>query len=261
MLISLIQSCFATAGYRVSRILPTFPAINVLRLAVDDAVRRHRASGRGLDTFWCVQIGAHDGVSYDPVREYITGYGFPALLIEPQPDIFARLKENYLEFDNVIFENVAVAHQEGTIPMYRYRAGAHTSYDASTLSSTVKEVLERNVHGVSAEIEEIHVPARTLPGLLEKYAIHNIGLLQIDTEGFDFDVIKMIDYEKTKPVIINFEDGFLSRKERTACLELLCSQGYRVLKNGWDTVAYQQEEEKSSYAARIIVTALRDTNW
>ena len=85
-------------GYRVSRIRPTFPAINVLRLVVVDAVRRHLAMGRALDTFWCVQVGAHDGVSFDPVREYIAGYGFPALLIEPQPDIFTRLKKNYQGF-------------------------------------------------------------------------------------------------------------------------------------------------------------------
>jgi FkbM family methyltransferase len=256
MLSSLIRSCFAVAGYRVSRSRPTFPAINVLRLAVHDAVRRHLDSGHGLNTFWCVQIGAHDGVSFDPVREYITGCGFPALLVEPQPDIFTRLKENYHGFDNVIFENVAVAHREGTVPLYRYRAGANISYEMSTLSSMSKVVLERGSHRGSTDIEEIHVPARTLPGLLKKYAIREIGLLQIDTEGFDFEVIKMVDFEKSKPVIINFEDGFLSRKERNACLELLRDQGYRVLKNGLDTVAYQQEREQSSFAVirRAILT-------
>jgi FkbM family methyltransferase len=254
-----IQSCLAMVGVRLSRIRPpgqVFPAINVLQLAVDDAVRRHLSSGRSLDTFWCVQIGAHDGVSYDPVRQYITGYPFPALLIEPQPDIFASLRENYCGFDNVILENVAVAYQEGIIPLYRYRAGPNTSYDASTLSSLSREVLERNLHRVSADIEEIRVVACTLSGLLNKHAIPNIGLLQIDTEGFDFEIIKMIDFTKYKPTIINFEDGFLSRAERSACLSLLCGHGYRVSKNGLDVVAYQQEKEGSSFGARSIVTAL-----
>ena len=123
-----------------------------------------------------------------------------------------------------------------------------------------KKVLERNFHGVSAAIEEIAVPARTLPSLLDKYAIRDIGLLQIDTEGFDFEVIKMINFEKSKPVIINFEDGFLSRNARNACLELLRDQGYRVLKNGLDTVAYQQEAEASPFASQRIVTTLRETN-
>jgi FkbM family methyltransferase len=260
MIKSLIQSCLAVAGLRLTRIRPreqVFPAINILRLAITDALHLHLASGRGLDTFWAVQIGAHDGVSFDPVREYITSYKFPALLVEPQPDIFARLKENYRGFDNVVLENTAVAHQDGTMTLYRFAAGPDTPYEASCLASWSKEVLERNPHGMSGKIEEIQVPGTTLSGLLKKHAIQTIGLLQIDTEGFDFDVIKMVDFSRYKPAIINLEDGFLDRTERTACFTLLCQHGYRILRNGIDIVAYQQEEQ-DEFAARKIVTTLAE---
>jgi FkbM family methyltransferase len=256
MLKAIVQSCLATAGYKVSRIQPagqSFPAINVLRLAVENAIHTHLASGQSLDTFWCVQIGAHDGVSFDPVREYITRFRFPALLVEPQPDIFVRLRDNYHGFENVRMENVAVAPTDGEMTLYRYRAGPNTPYDATALSSLSREVLERNVHGISAEIDAIKVRSLPLQVLLKKYHISEIGLLQIDTEGHDFEVIKMVDFSNGAPVVINFEDGFSTGTERNECFSFLCRQGYRLHKNGIDIVAYQQPPETSPFAARKLV--------
>ena len=167
----MIQSRLALAGYRLSRIRPAgqaFPAINVLRLAVEHAIQKHLVSGRRLETFWCVQIGAHDGVSYDPVREYSTSFRFPTLLVEPQPDISLRLRENYNPFQNVRMENVAVASKEGETTLYRFRPGPNTPYDASTLASLSREQLERNGYWISAEIEAINVRSMPLEVLLKE---------------------------------------------------------------------------------------------
>jgi FkbM family methyltransferase len=259
MLKTAIQSCLAIAGYRVSRVRPagqTFPAINVFRLAVEHAVQKHLAVGRRLETFWCVQIGAHDGVSYDPVREYITSFGFPTLLIEPQPDIFVRLRNNYEGYDNVRMENVAITSKEGESTLYRYRPGPNTPYDASALSSLSREVLERNLHGMPAEIEAISVRGVPLELLLRKHRIDEIGILQIDAEGYDFEIIKMMEFSNNAPKIINFEDGFSTDSEREQCFAFLCKRGYRLQKNGIDVVAYQQAPETSAFAARTVVLSV-----
>ena len=152
-------------------------------------------------------------------------------------------------------ENVAVAPKEGETTLYRYRPGPNTPYDASTLSSLSREQLERSPHRhwISAEIESINVRSMPLEGLLKKYQINEIGLLQIDTEGHDFEIIKMVDFSKNAPVVINFEDGFSSEVERDECFSFLCKHGYRLHKNGIDIVAYQQQPETSPFAARNIV--------
>lgn len=60
-----------------------------------------------------VQIGANDGQWNDPIYKFIRRDKWTGLLIEPQKDIYNRLIQNYNGFKNLLFENVAIDHQEG----------------------------------------------------------------------------------------------------------------------------------------------------
>jgi hypothetical protein len=42
-----------------------------------------------------IQIGASDGLRWDPFRRFIIGGNWQGLLVEPLPDVFALLKQNY----------------------------------------------------------------------------------------------------------------------------------------------------------------------
>ncbi len=77
--------------------------------------------------------------------------------------------------------------------------------------------------------------------LQEAQAPETIDLLQIDAEGYDHQIIRSINFERVKPVIIRFEHMVLSQKERNECLSLLASQGYRFLLEDNDTTAYLDE--------------------
>jgi FkbM family methyltransferase len=71
-----------------------------------------------------IQVGANDGKYVDPLRGYIFKYPWHGILIEPQPDIFAKLRENYAVIKNrLIFENIAIAKGVSTIAMYRAPGG------------------------------------------------------------------------------------------------------------------------------------------
>ena len=66
-----------------------------------------------------------------------------------------------------------------------------------------------------------------------------IDLLQIDVEGYDYEIIKMIDFERVKPLIIHFEHGHLPIEQFEECLEVLIKQGYAIsVEDGGDTTAY-----------------------
>lgn len=63
--------------------------------------------------------------------------------------------------------------------------------------------------------------------LLDQYQLSHVDLLQIDTEGFGYEVTRMFDLAKTQPRAIIFENIHLSETDYSACIELLSENGYR----------------------------------
>src|SRR5215471_5595783 len=251
---------FAWAGIGISRIPrvpfgriiqnrpPPFTSeINVLALCIRDAIRRHAAAGASPDTFQVIQIGAYDGIALDPVRPLLIQAKLPGLLVEPQPDVFQRLRQNYHGYSNVVLEQVAISSREGLLPLYRFRTDGNVPLPehAKLLTSFSRSVLSENAkhHGMRGEIEELHVRALPVMSLLKMHHIDQVGLLQIDTEGYDYEVIKTVDFSRLKPIVINFEDGSLTATDRNEGLSMLYSHGYKLMKYGGDGVAYLQADE------------------
>ena len=69
--------------------------------------------------------------------------------------------------------------------------------------------------------------------------------MQIDTEGFDYEIIKMIDFSTIRPTIINFEQGLLVGPVRQECYLYLGKQGYKITENGVDAVAYREPVDQA----------------
>src|SRR3954447_12802339 len=68
----------------------------------------------------CLQIGANDGVTNDPLHRYLTRHGWRGLLLEPLGDgVHNELRHTYSGSPRVILENVARADSEGSLPLYR----------------------------------------------------------------------------------------------------------------------------------------------
>ena len=76
------------------------------------------------------------------LREFILKYHWKGVLIEPQPDVFERLKANYAGLNDALsFENVAISRDPAPIPMYRLptksRSGDHGSHTLATADQKV----------------------------------------------------------------------------------------------------------------------------
>jgi len=70
--------------------------------------------------FRFIQVGANDGIYGDPLRAYIERHHWHGILVEPQPDVFARLIENYSgSRENLIFKNIAISPDQSTLRLYR----------------------------------------------------------------------------------------------------------------------------------------------
>jgi FkbM family methyltransferase len=194
--------------------------------------------------FFFVQIGANDGIMCDPIREFVTRNQIAGLAVEPLKDMFAKLEANYRDFPKVKPVNVALHATEKTFALHRVdpakiaQVGIWSQGTASFKKS----------HHAATQIPDDLLIAETvkcltLSELLEQYQVPRLDLLQIDTEGYDFQIIKMIDFARWKPAILRFEhglpDGTMSRAEFDQCAQLLLDHGYYLITEPYDVIAYQ----------------------
>ncbi len=230
---SLVKAALHPLGFDVVRYIPDqfLPPFDILprffRAYIGDMLEQDA-------DFFFIQVGAHDGVEMDPIRESILAYHLRGLLIEPLPDAFARLRENYRSEPQLIFENVAIGDEPGRVPFYRVKEGKG-GVDWQVLAGFDKAhmMYEGVPEGL---IEEIPVEMATLPSLLEKHGIDRISLLQVDTEGHDFRIVKAALEAGLRPTLINYEHVNLSRIDQNRCKHMLYDLGYRLIDIGIDTL-------------------------
>ncbi len=240
IVVPLAQRLLATQGLEIRRLakeqMAADAVLDVLSLCVADMMAR---LPEGHEVF-CVEVGANDGDMADPIRPFIEAHGWRGVLVEPQPRVFERLVRNYAHQPQLRFENAALAPQDGSATLYCFADAPDLPADASMLASFRRDVLETNSRAYAGPIEAITVPTLTFDTLMRKHGATHMDVLQVDTEGFDWQVIKMVDFDRFRPAIIHFENNFLSAAEMADCVALLARNGYRMLNAGVDTIAYRQ---------------------
>lgn len=212
-----------------------------------------------LQTYSCqdfqfIQVGGNDGFANDPIFRFVKKFGWKGIIVEPQKEVFKkRLSKTYRLEKNVQLENCAVAKETGVKKLYkiavsnsRWATGLATfNYDVMLdrvkNNSRIKDRAAREGVAVLPNDEDYitfeEVPCSTLTDLMKKYNFKTVNLLQIDTEGFDFEVIKTIDFNTFKPQLISFERHLLNESDQQACFQLLHSHGYDVQNFAGDSLA------------------------
>jgi hypothetical protein len=77
---------------------------------------------------------------------------------------------------------------------------------------------------------------------LQTAGLSHVDILQIDAEGYDWAIIRSINFERLRPRILRFEYRNLSPRDADQCLDLLASHGYRFIIETRDIIAYQAAE-------------------
>ncbi|MCA9177790.1 MAG: FkbM family methyltransferase [Planctomycetales bacterium] len=186
--------------------------------------------GRSPDEFRFIQIGAFDG--NDMLHDTICRFGLRGALVEPQPVVFEKLQETYADQPQLQFVNAAIAHRPGKITMYTQRSRL------SSLCSFDPEHLKK--HSVPAsDIVEVEVDAITFSELLERTGIAQPNLLQVDAEGFDYEILKMVDYRALQPAIVRYEQHHMTKPQRNEIAEMLAALGYQLFAERMDVLAYR----------------------
>ena len=205
----------------------------------------HYLARRPSLTLKILQIGAFDGMTNDPIRSVIRDFSCQSVLVEPHPTHFGALKDLYDGDPSVTLLNVAIADHVGTQTLFTLKPDPGMPTWAPQVSSFRREHVERQVrimpHSVAPPvIEAIEVETWTIEKVLHESELDGVDLLQVDTEGFDLEILKMFDIPRRLPAIVNYEHKHLSRRDMNAAADLLDGCGYRLAMSygAGDTVAY-----------------------
>ena len=163
-----------------------------------------------MNNFGLVVIGAHSGSWLKLLFEEHQNQNI--LLVEPVPYNIALLKENSAKYNNITIEISAVSEKNEIKKFYYIKPDAVKKLGkhwASGIGSFDKQHIlnHKNKRFLVSDldIEEINIQYLTFSDLTDKYSISSIGLLQIDVEGAEFEILNSIDFEKIEIKKIIFE--------------------------------------------------------
>lgn len=150
-----------------------------------------------------VDIGAHDGVSLSNTK-FFEEIGWNGICIEPQPDVYNKLKENR--------KCKTIRGVVSDLKNKKLEFCKITGY-SSMLSGIIDYYDERHKERILSEIqsyenntkEKIIVDNFNFNNLIEET---NINFLTLDTEGGEDKIINSINFDKYKIDIILFEDNY-----------------------------------------------------
>jgi len=197
-----------------------------------------------------VQIGSNDGKTGDPLFPLLQkNKNWKALFVEPIPDTFKKLKNNYPDHQRFTFENVAI--NEGTSMEFYFvdpKAKAtlpDLPYWFDQLGSFDKEHILKHFDGALAPfIQSVTLEGVNLPSLLSRNQVSKINILHIDTEGYDWKILSQLDLEKHQPQFILFEQNHLTTEERNTAIQFL-SKKYCLFSLGIDYLAVHKVDAVS----------------
>lgn len=194
--------------------------------------------------FYFIKIGANDGITREPLAPWIQKYKWSGIFVEPLEEIFEQLKNNYKDYDNLIFENSAISDIDGVKIFYYLDDSDLPDWSKELGSFDINVILKHSRFGIpniEKYIKQKEVKCLKFSTLLEKYQVTRIDFLAIDVEGHDYEIIKQIDFLKFKPSMILYEHSNLSLNEAESCQQFLLTQGYKLVKYRRDTFAYQAQ--------------------
>lgn len=151
-----------------------------------------------------IQIGANDGLRFDYINKYIKKYLPKTVLVEPVKDYFEDLKKNYKDFDNIIFENLAISVGNQIQYLYKVDKSKIDRYDEHIYGINSFDIKHLKIHGVkSSHIVKEKVHTENISNLINKH-FTSLDLLLIDAEGYDgFILNDLFETSNFRPIIIS----------------------------------------------------------
>jgi len=219
------------------------------------------------DNFLLIEIGANDGYCCDRMWDFVRENDPHAVMVEPTPDYFAALQENYKHLSNIKYENIALSDTETIATMtyiprevivsekvrFRLEHSPHLwkEHWAQGLGSFYTDKNMLGDPNLSEFQVKIDVSTKTWDYILDKYNVgdYNNVVVQTDCEGHDVVLLQNFPFDRIKPKMYfseiygktryppshpryGKEAGLYSQDDEDAAKEIFRKNGYSVYQFG-----------------------------
>ena len=193
-----------------------------------------------------IQIGANDGLRFDILNQYIKKYKTKSILVEPIKKSFNQLTENYKDYSNVIFENLAISVNNQISHLYKIDDSKEEKYKSEHFKGIMSFDKGHLIkHGVKKnDIVKEDVESTSINNLIKKHKLDMVDLLFVDAEGYDADIVE--DFLKTslmRPIII-FEYLHVSNKKFKDLVNSLNKEKYFFFSLNENMVCFPEEKQE-----------------
>ncbi len=187
--------------------------------------------------FKFIQIGGNDGVSFDTLYSKVTTRNSTGLILEPSPRYFEKLKSNYKHFKPIQLLPYAVFEKAGTLELFELNdigLKNHPAWAAGIGSVDINHLTNLNVK--LDEIDRVEVEGIRFDDLLASHPeFLSVDYLQLGTEGYDYQILKTIDFQKFSAKMIKFEFKNLSTDQQNGAISIF-KDDYFLFRDDLDLV-------------------------
>ena len=183
-----------------------------------------------------VDIGAHHPFKYSNTAIFYD-QGWRGINIDPNPNTLT-LFNAYRKSDINVQCGVGT---EGYLTYYVYKNGAINTFDDNLVKYWRDQ---QSIHPINS----IQVKIRGLASILDQYLNdHTIDFMNIDTEGFEMQVIESNDWSRFRPRLILLESlssaGSIQEALDTKEIQFLITKGYSVISKCLNTIILFENKE------------------
>lgn len=208
----------------LKHVVPPTYAQSAEDLIVDSILSAHvHATGRSWSSIFYIEIGANHPISTSNTYLLYSKRGCRGVLVEPNPDLHQAIQ--IARPDDKLIPAAIALNGENTIRLYLANAHELSSVNLDHVKSF------GDFGGFGGVRGHVDVPALDINQLLFDVAEDgSIDFLSVDCEGLDYDILKSIDYEKYKPLIVQCEpsEHFISGN-RDKIINLMESRSYNLV--------------------------------
>ena len=162
--------------------------------------------GKNFSTL--IDVGSHHGEYILSIKKnfYVKDiYGF-----EPSPITFKILRKNLINFNEIKIYNFGISDSSGNSVLNQNVETSSSSINYLNKNSKYykKKYLLFNFLNLKPVTNPINIRTIRLENFINEKKIHKIDLLKVDTEGYEFEVIKGLGENISKIKLIHLEHHF-----------------------------------------------------
>lgn len=154
----------------------------------------------GVDNGFYVDVGANHPDSLS-ITKIFYDRGWRGLNLEPNRELFKLITKSRPRDINL---NIGAADKTGELTLREYPDGD----GLSTFSKSAQNEYEKNssvYREYTRKYIDVVVPVLPLRDIFKEHNIKNISFMNIDVEGFEYQVIEGNDWSKYRPIVLCIE--------------------------------------------------------